>query len=78
MSAQPTLGHYSVIYPLSYLSMVILGSRVVQWSKSLHLSARGVITDTLVQIQAVSQPDVIGSPIGVAHNWPSSVWVWLV
>ena len=45
------------------------GSRVVQWSKALHLSARSVITDTLVQIQAVSQPAVIGSPIG----WPTIV-----
>jgi hypothetical protein len=33
-------------------------------SKALHLSARGVTTDTLVQIQAVSQQAVIGSPIG--------------
>ena len=37
---------------------------LVQWSKTLHLSARGVTTDTLVQIQAVSHPAVIGSPIG--------------
>ena len=42
------------------------GSRVVQRSKALHLSARGVITDTLVRIQVVSQLAVIGigSPIG--------------
>ena len=40
-----------------------LGSRVAQRSKALHLSARAVTTDTLVQIQAVSQPAVIGSHI---------------
>ena len=38
-------------------------------TKALHLSARGVTTDTLVRIQAVSHPAVIGSPTG---------WVWLV
>ena len=32
--------------------------------KELHLGARGVTTDTLVRIQAVAQPAVIGSPIG--------------
>ena len=41
-----------------------LGSRLAQRSKALHLSARGVTTDTLVQIQAVSQLAVIESPIG--------------
>jgi hypothetical protein len=34
---------------------VYLGSRVVQQSKALHLSALGVTTDTLGRIQAVSQ-----------------------
>ena len=44
--------------------MLSLGSRVVQLSKALHLSARGVTTDTLVSIQAVSQPAMIVSLIG--------------
>ena len=38
------------------------GSRVMQRSKALHLSARGVTTDTLVWIEALSQPAVFGSP----------------
>ena len=45
---------------------------VAQGSKALHLSARGVTTDTLVQIQAVSQPAVIGSPIGHRTIGPAS------
>jgi hypothetical protein len=37
---------------------------VAQRSKALYLSVTGVTTDTLVRNQAVSQPAVIGSPIG--------------
>jgi hypothetical protein len=42
---------------------VCMYARVVQRSKALHLSARGVTTDSLVQIRVVSQPAVIRSPI---------------
>ena len=48
------------------------GSRVAQGSKALHLSARGITTDTLVQIQAVSQPAVTGSPIRRCITGPVS------
>ena len=46
--------------------------RVAQWSKDFYLSARGVSTGTLVRIQAVSQPTVIGSPIGRRTVGPAS------
>ena len=39
------------------------GSRVVQWSKILHFSAKGSL-QYLVQIQAALHLAVIGSPIG--------------
>ena len=45
---------------------------VAQWSKALHLSARGVTTDTLVRFQAISQPAMIGSPIGRRTIDPAS------
>ena len=47
-------------------------------AESLHLSARGVTTDKLVRIQAVSQPAVIGRAHRAAHNWPSIVRIWPV
>ena len=64
---------------VSILSQVSLGttslhlnSRVAQRSKALHLSVRGVTTDTLVRFQAVSQPAVIGSIIGRCTIGPAS------
>ena len=50
----------------------LLGSRVVKQSKALHLSARGNTTDTLVRIQAVSQPAVARTPIGRRTIGPAS------
>ena len=47
-------------------------SRVVHRSKALHLSARGVTTDTLVRVQAVSQLAVVRSPIGRCTIGPVS------
>ena len=40
--------------------------------EALHLSARGFTTETLVRIQAVSQPAVIESPIGRCTIGPVS------
>ena len=55
-------------------------SVVEQRSKALHLSARGITTDTLVWIQAVSQPGRDWESHRAVHNWPSVVrfMVWPV
>ena len=45
---------------------------MAQRSKALHLNASGVTTDTLVRVQAVSQPAVIGSSIGQLTIGPAS------
>jgi hypothetical protein len=53
------VSHVNMLFVL--MTSLLFGSGVAQWSKALHLSAKGVTTDTLVRIQTVSQLAVIGS-----------------
>jgi hypothetical protein len=57
----------------------IMGYRVVQRSKALYLSARGV--SIVPSIVPSLNPGCVTSGRdwefhNVAHNWPNGVWVW--
>ena len=63
------------------LHTVLYVNTAPEWCSGLkaqRLSARGITTDTLVRIQAVSQPDVIGSPVGRRTIGPASYGFGLV
>ena len=61
-------------YILSYVSVGYLGSQVVQWSKALNLSARGVTTD-LGSIPGCITTGHDQESHRATHNWPSVVQV---
>jgi hypothetical protein len=52
-----------------------LGSRVVQRSKALHLSARGITIDS-GSIPGCITTGCVWESHREAHNWPSIVRVW--
>ena len=64
-------------YPKANIVTILAHSATVQiftfmLGLGLHRSAGGITTDILVRIQAVSQPAVLGSPIGQRTIGPAS------